>query len=95
MGLPVVCRADPAVAGLIIQGETGYACDGVAGMAVAARRLLTDGALRAKIVAAARRKADAYSADAFVAASERLYLRTTPKEKPCIGENIRRQRRTI
>ena len=63
-------------------------------MAVAARRLLTDGALRAKIFAAARGKADAYSADAF-AAAERLYLRTTPKEKPCVGENIRRQRRTI
>lgn len=64
-------------------------------MAVAARRLLTDGALRAKIFAAARGKADAYSADAFAAAAERLYLRTTPKEKPCVGENIRRQRGTI
>lgn len=94
-GCPVVCRADPCVAGLIQNGVTGYACETTEETAAAIRRLLTDGDLRADIIDAARRRVDACSADAFVTAAEQLYLQETiPKENHTPVRHIRRRRRT-
>lgn len=85
-GLPVVCRADPCVTGLIVNGETGFACETEAEMAVAVRRLLTEETLRRRIVAAARKTVDrTYSAAAFAAAVEQLYLQTIPERGRCAG----------
>lgn len=87
-GLPVVCRADPCVAGLIVNGETGFACETEAEMAVAVRRLLTEETLRRRIVAAARETIDrTYSAAAFAAAVEQLYLRTIAAHGRCADVN--------
>lgn len=77
-GLPVVCRADPCVEGLIDSGKNGFACKNEAEMALAAETLLSDAALRKSVTDAAKALVSSvYTSGAFAAAVEGLYLQIT------------------
>ncbi len=62
-GLPTVCADATGSRGLVVPGETGFLCPprDAAAFLDATARLVTDAGLRARMGAAARREAEAYS----------------------------------
>lgn len=89
-GLPVICRADPCVEGLIENGKTGFACTDTSEMAHAAATLLSNPALRKNITEAAASLVSAvYTSEAFAAAAEALYLRTAVRNTSHAAKAIR------
>lgn len=91
-GLPVVCRADPCVEGLIENGQTGFACGSLAEMAMAVEELLRNPSLRDRITdTAAAKIRDVYTSGAFAAAVEALYLQTAIRITGRAAKNIRQK----
>lgn len=91
-GLPVVCRADPCVEGLIENGQTGFACGSLAEMAMAVEELLRNPSLRDRITdTAAAKIRDVYTSGAFAAAVEALYLQTAIRITGRAAKTIRQK----
>ncbi len=89
-GIPVICRADPCVEGLIENGKNGFACTDTSEMAHAAATLLSNPALRKKITESAASLVSAvYTSEAFATAAETLYLRTTVRRTNHAAKTIR------
>ncbi|HBF14541.1 MAG TPA: glycosyltransferase family 4 protein [Clostridiales bacterium] len=79
-GVPVVCKSDPCVSGLLESGRNGFACTDEDEMADAIERLFNDGDLRREIVGAARETVGrGYTSAVFAAAVEALYLCTAER----------------
>lgn len=79
-GIPVVCKTDPCVSGLLESGRNGFACADEDEMADAIERLFNDGNLRREIVGAARETVGrGYTSEVFAAAVEALYLLTAER----------------
>ncbi len=91
-GLPIVCRADPCVEGLIENGRTGFACGSLAEMAMAVEELLRNPSLRDRITdSAAAKIRDVYTSGAFAAAVEALYLQTAIRITGRAAKTIRQK----
>lgn len=88
-GIPVVCRADPCVEGLIESGKSGFACRNVAEMAKAIERLLTDPSLRTQITQTASALVEAtYTSDVFAATAEKLYRTVGVRQKRRVTQTV-------
>ncbi len=72
-GLPLVCRADACLAGVLQSGENGWQVQSPAELAARVQALLQNDALRGDMGAASRARAQAYSARAFGQAAAGLY----------------------
>lgn len=82
-GLPLLCRADDALAGVLAHEENGLAYRTRADFVEAAALLLRDGALQAEMGRCSARRAEDFSAEAFARAVLAVYgkaLRTAQKE---------------
>lgn len=81
-GVPVVCRADPCIEGLIENGRTGFACKDTNEMAGTAARLLSDPILRKSMTDAASALVHSgYTSEAFAASAAALYARARQNEE--------------
>ena len=80
-GVPVVCRSDKAVDGLIIEGENGYTYTNVDQFRVAVYRLISDEGHRKKAIEAAQIKAEEYSCEIFGKAIYSVYEEIILNEK--------------
>lgn len=79
-GIPVVCKADPCLEGVVINGKTGYACATAEEMAGTIGKILADDALRGELTAnAGALVREKYSSEAFAATMERVYRTTEIK----------------
>ncbi len=79
-GIPVVCKADPCLEGVVINGKTGYACATAEEMAETIGKILADDALRGELTAnAGALVREKYSSEAFAATMERVYRTTEIK----------------
>lgn len=72
-GLPIVCRDDRSIEGVVIHGENGFVYRTESKFIKYATRLLTDTELRAKMSENAVRKAEEFSDDIFVQRTFALY----------------------
>jgi len=72
-GLPVLCRRDPCVDGVIENGVNGWQYENAADFTQKLSDFCSDGALRKDMGEAAAVSAERFSAEAFGAAAERLY----------------------
>ena len=72
-GLPVVCRADPCLQGVIDPGVNGIPCPDADAMAGAVKALLADSGARRAMGRRAAASALAFSEQAFAARAETLY----------------------
>lgn len=78
-GIPVVCRNDPCLEGLIETGKNGFACCDTTEMAGAITKLLTEPSLRQSVTdAASETVRQAYTSAAFAASAEKLYTNLFP-----------------
>lgn len=86
-GLPIVCKADPVLDGVVVQGENGYQYEAPEQFAAFMTGLLTDEELREQMGTNARASALAHSEGAFVenvvSAYEQVLLRR--RARPRIG----------
>lgn len=88
-GLPVICRADPCVDGLIENGKTGFACTSPYEMALAVQNLLAHPSLRKNIAESATSLISAvYTSEAFATAVEALYLQTATQKTSRTAKTI-------
>lgn len=79
-GIPVVCKADPCLEGVVINGKTGYACATAEEMAGTIGKIPADDALRGELTAnAGALVREKYSSEAFAATMERVYRTTEIK----------------
>ena len=74
-GLPVVCDGKVGAAKLITNGEDGFVIDSSEAAWAALARLSDDAALRARVGAAARRRAEAVYSEAYAGELVAYYLR--------------------
>ncbi len=84
-GLPVLCRADPCLAGVVRDGANGWQYESRDEFAAYVERFLADPGLAARMGAAARASAALFGADAFGGAVEAVYealCRTSRLEVP-------------
>lgn len=72
-GLPVVCRADPCLEGVVADGVNGLLCPDTAAMVRAAAALLADGEARRAMGRRAAASAQAFSEQVFASRAETLY----------------------
>ena len=73
-GVPLLCRKDDSLDGVILEGKTGYTYDSSAEFAARLGDILEDDALRARMAAcAARRAATVFSAEAFGRSAKEVY----------------------
>ena len=72
-GLPVLCRKDPCVDGVIADGVNGWQYEDTEGFTAALAAFCGDRARREAMGRAARESSERFSAGAFGAAVERLY----------------------
>ena len=73
-GVPVLCRRDRCVDGVVENGVNGWQYDGAADFSRYLTDFCQDEALRREMAEAAWESAEKFSAEAFGAAAERLYL---------------------
>ena len=74
-GVPVVCMKDLCVEGVVINGETGYACESIEEMTEHVKALFENPELYAHIQAEGKRLVESvYSKEAFADAVEQVYL---------------------
>lgn len=73
-GVPLLCRKDDSLDGVILEGKTGYTYDSSAEFAARLGDILEDDALRARMAAcAAKRAASVFSAEAFGRSAKEVY----------------------
>lgn len=72
-GLPVLCRKDPCVDGVIEDGVNGWQYEDTEGFTAALAALCGDRERREAMSRAARASSERFSAEAFGAAAEKLY----------------------
>ncbi len=72
-GLPMLCRADEALDGVLEHGENGFAYHTGEEFAAYAARLLRDDALRSSMALRSERKAESFSSDVFASSMIRVY----------------------
>ncbi len=72
-GLPLVCRADPCLKGVLEDGENGYAYHTERDFVESVSRILDDGTLRARLCAGAIERAQNFSDERFVDRTLALY----------------------
>ena len=72
-GLPVICRADPCLKGVLTNGGNGYGCADAAGMAARVRALLADPDELDAMHRRARVSALAFSEENFARRASALY----------------------
>ncbi len=73
-GLPLLCRKDDSLDGVILEGKTGYTYANSAQFAARLADILEDDALRARMAAcAAERAASVFSAEAFGRSAKGVY----------------------
>ena len=73
-GLPLLCRKDDSLDGVILEGKTGYTYADSTQFAERLADILEDDALRARMAAcAARRAATVFSAEAFGRSAKEVY----------------------
>lgn len=73
-GLPVLCRKDPCVDGVVENGVNGWQYEDGGAFGEHLSAFCSDAALRERMGRAARESAERFSAEAFGRAAERLYL---------------------
>ncbi len=81
-GLPLLCREDDALRGVLDPGGNGFVYRSEEEFVHSARRLLEDGALRKEMGLRSARKAEDFSYDAFAASMAEIYtdaLRQSPR----------------
>lgn len=73
-GVPLLCRKDDSLDGVILEGKTGYTYNSSAEFAARLGDILEDDALRARMAAcAAKRAASVFSAEAFGRSAKEVY----------------------
>lgn len=77
--LPVVCRYDSCVDGLIVNNETGYTYTNAQEFTAYMTRIFYDNELRERLISGAIKKAEEYSAENFGRNISDVYLKTYSK----------------
>ena len=72
-GLPLLCRSDDALEGVLEHGKNGFLYHSQEEFTTFALRLLSDDALRSSMALCSAQKAGDFSCDAFAAAVLRVY----------------------
>lgn len=82
-GLPVLCRADPCVEGVVVNGENGWQYESHQEFLAYLQTFCGDPGLHGSMARGARASAARYSAEAFGAAAEALYRALATAEPVC------------
>jgi 1,2-diacylglycerol 3-alpha-glucosyltransferase len=72
-GLPVICRKDPCVDGLIINGSTGYTYEDEKEFLTSVKKFVLNDSIRHEAIANAETKAKEYSAEIFGRRIDHIY----------------------
>ena len=81
-GLPVLCRKDACVEGVVENGVNGWQYETAEDFSGHLSAFCGDGALRRRMAQAARASSEKFSAEAFGEAAERLYLSVQEEAMP-------------
>lgn len=88
MGLPLLCRADDALDGVLEHGDNGLVYRSQQEFIDAAHRLLSEADLRSEMGGRSLRRAEAFSCDAFASAMLTVYedaIRESAQTAPTLG----------
>jgi len=86
-GVPVLCRKDPCVDGVIENGVNGWQYEGDADFLARLEEFFGDETLGSRLSAGAKASAEKFSAEHFGESMERLYLSLIGENKTAFGEN--------
>lgn len=84
-GLPVLCRKDPCLEGVIENGVNGWQYETGEAFCLHLEQFCSDKALRKQMAQAAEDTAERFSAEAFGRAAEALYRSVLEKEEKKVG----------
>lgn len=84
-GLPVLCRKDPCLEGVIENGVNGWQYETGEAFCLHLAQFCGDKALRERMAQAAEETADRFSAEAFGRSAEALYRSVLEKEEKKVG----------
>lgn len=87
--LPVVCRYDSCVDGLIVNNETGFTYTNAQEFTSYMTRIFYDNELRQRLISGAIKKAEEYSAENFGQNISNVYLKTYSKSVDLIPREVR------
>ncbi len=83
-GLPILCRYDPCLDGVIVNGENGFVYETKEEFAAYAKRLMESGRLRAETGERAKETVrERYTPESYASACEKLYLEVLQESKEC------------
>lgn len=81
-GVPVVCMKDPCVEGVVMNGDTGYACENHEEMVEAVAKVLTDKSLHSHLAEQGKALVERrFTKEAFADAVEQEYLSAIPETR--------------